>query len=76
MPTKIGFHAFWVKGFYYLVHGLVWCSTWKGHNQTIHGSKGNFGCFEGKQKRGKISETKKTAHQNWFPYISHQPLFA
>ena len=56
-PIKNGFHAFHVNFYlheffepilFFDPHGLY----------IVHGPKGNFGCFEGKQKRDKISETE------------------
>ena len=55
-PTKIGFHAFHVN--LYLHEFFEPILFFDPHGPYIvHGLKGNFGCFEGRQERGKISET-------------------
>ena len=41
----------------------------------VHGPKGNFGRFEGKQKRGKISETKDATPTKIGLYAFHVNLY-
>ena len=69
--TKFGFHAFHINLYLHAFLSRFYFLNLMG----VHGLKENFGCFERKRKRGKISETGESTPTKFGFHAFHVNLY-